>query len=854
MRFLFLLTFFVLTHFSARAQQLRPNWVDDLGGTSGSVKVTGVAVDKQNDVYVTGYFAGTVDFDPSAAVKNLTSVAGTDIFVGKYKQDGTLIWIEPIGGDGNDQSSGLSVDKDGNISIVGHSNSLILDLDPSTGIDTVSNSPGSVCLFLIHLDTNGNFLWANPYLLPKGMLPPTDLNIYRVANDSQDGVIITFEFGAPLTIGDTTYTDALADQGLIVKYNAAGNELWAVNIAGDGLSSNEGTYDVKTDSEDNIVVSGTFGSTINFNPLGTAYNLTAANSAASYVAKYSPAGILIWANAINYPSTTFSADTSSAISIDKKNNVYFNTAFTGSITVGPTTLNASGSGNNVCIAKYSPAGVLQFAKSIGGTGSLGLVNEMACDANNNLYITGDLNGTVNFNPNTGSAQNLTAHGPQDFYVAKYDSTANYLYAFSAGNVGCANTSSNSLAINGSNNINVAGSFCSTVNFDQSGCSSDNITAVSIADGFIAQYSTGSIANNVITAPTVNSFCTSGTPAAITGSLPTGGGTYTYQWQSSTDSITFVSINGATGQNYTPATLTATTYYQRVVSSSGSGCSAVAPSASNVVTITIGTAPAAPIVAPDTTCSGSTATLSLISPQTGITYNWYTSATGGTSLFTGTSFTTPALTATTTYYVAAANSAGCSAATRTPATVSVFPILDAPVVTVGATTSSSVIFTWAAITGATGYQVSTNGGQTYTAITGLADTVSNLKAAQSVTIIVQAKGTLTCQLSTASAAVTGTATNTATNANDVVFVPNAFTPNGDGRNDILYVYSQNIKTFKFYIYDQWGELLFTSTSLQNGWDGTYKEAKEPAGVYVYYVEAVMNDGQNVKKKGTITLLK
>jgi gliding motility-associated-like protein len=205
-------------------------------------------------------------------------------------------------------------------------------------------------------------------------------------------------------------------------------------------------------------------------------------------------------------------------------------------------------------------------------------------------------------------------------------------------------------------------------------------------------------------------------------------------------------------------------------------------------------------------------------------------------------------------VAAANSAGCSAATRTPATVSVFPILDAPVVTVGATTSSSVIFTWAAITGATGYQVSTNGGQTYTAITGLADTVSNLKAAQSVTIIVQAKGTLTCQLSTASAAVTGTATNTATNANDVVFVPNAFTPNGDGRNDILYVYSQNIKTFKFYIYDQWGELLFTSTSLQNGWDGTYKEAKEPAGVYVYYVEAVMNDGQNVKKKGTITLLK
>jgi gliding motility-associated-like protein len=90
--------------------------------------------------------------------------------------------------------------------------------------------------------------------------------------------------------------------------------------------------------------------------------------------------------------------------------------------------------------------------------------------------------------------------------------------------------------------------------------------------------------------------------------------------------------------------------------------------------------------------------------------------------------------------------------------------------------------------------------------------------------------------------------------DIIYCPNAFTPNGDGRNDIWNVEGENISSLKFSIYDQWGELLFTSTSLQNGWDGTYKGTKEPVGVYVYYVEAVMNDGHDFKKKGTINLLK
>ena len=95
MRYLLLLAFFTFSHFCTRAQTLVPNWVDDLGGATGTANTTGVAVDKQNNVYITGYFSGTVDFDPSAGVKNLTSAGGGqyfcgEIYIGRYIDMGRI--------------------------------------------------------------------------------------------------------------------------------------------------------------------------------------------------------------------------------------------------------------------------------------------------------------------------------------------------------------------------------------------------------------------------------------------------------------------------------------------------------------------------------------------------------------------------------------------------------------------------------------------------------------------------------------------------------------------------------------------------------------------------------------------
>jgi gliding motility-associated-like protein len=95
----------------------------------------------------------------------------------------------------------------------------------------------------------------------------------------------------------------------------------------------------------------------------------------------------------------------------------------------------------------------------------------------------------------------------------------------------------------------------------------------------------------------------------------------------------------------------------------------------------------------------------------------------------------------------------------------------------------------------------------------------------------------------------------------VYVPNAFTPNGDGINDVFTVYgSVDVrKVNRLMVFDRWGELLYEATDfpandLTNGWDGTFKTKKMNAGVYVYYTEVELLNGEKVIRKGDLTLLR
>ena len=91
-------------------------------------------------------------------------------------------------------------------------------------------------------------------------------------------------------------------------------------------------------------------------------------------------------------------------------------------------------------------------------------------------------------------------------------------------------------------------------------------------------------------------------------------------------------------------------------------------------------------------------------------------------------------------------------------------------------------------------------------------------------------------------------------NNDLFIPNAFSPNGDGKNDVLFVRGTSIRTMRFLVYNQWGEKVFESNTTTVGWDGRFGGKQQPVGVYVYVLRAEMQDGAIINKKGSVTLVR
>jgi gliding motility-associated-like protein len=151
--------------------------------------------------------------------------------------------------------------------------------------------------------------------------------------------------------------------------------------------------------------------------------------------------------------------------------------------------------------------------------------------------------------------------------------------------------------------------------------------------------------------------------------------------------------------------------------------------------------------------------------------------------------------------------------------------------------------------------SSSGGSSYKWFFGDGDSVITNSTA-SVSHIYNASGTFNaCQVVLNNAGCSDTSCRDVQALITPLFdVPNAFSPNGDGINDQIFVRGYGIAKMKWTIYNRWGTMVFQSTDKNTGWDGTYKGRKQPLDVYHYIVEVQMTDGTKVAKKGDITLLK
>jgi gliding motility-associated-like protein len=86
------------------------------------------------------------------------------------------------------------------------------------------------------------------------------------------------------------------------------------------------------------------------------------------------------------------------------------------------------------------------------------------------------------------------------------------------------------------------------------------------------------------------------------------------------------------------------------------------------------------------------------------------------------------------------------------------------------------------------------------------------------------------------------------------IPNAFTPNGDGKNDVFYVNAYGVDLMDLRIFNRFGQLIFESANPSFGWDGTYKGVPQPMDAYAYTLLIKFSDGKQVKSSGNITLIR
>lgn len=256
------------------------------------------------------------------------------------------------------------------------------------------------------------------------------------------------------------------------------------------------------------------------------------------------------------------------------------------------------------------------------------------------------------------------------------------------------------------------------------------------------------------------------------------------------------------------------------------------------------------VLPDTitVCLGGNATWTVQNPVPGATYNWYNVPAGGTVLGTGTSFTVTNVTLPAVYYVEGIVG-GCVSVTRKRVSAGVLPLLTPPVVTVDSVGVNAIKFRWSPVPNAISYEVSTNNGGTWqtpsSGPTGTTHTVTGLVPLQTVSLVVKALGGCRDTISVPVSARTLT---------DQIYIPNAFSPNGDGLNDVLKVYGYIIRDLRFVVFNQWGEKIFESRNQASGWDGTYKGKQQPSGVYIYLCDITLKDGTKMQKKGSINLVR
>lgn len=431
---------------STFGQSISVDWVKHIGGANDD-NGNSICKDLNGNLFITGGFNDTVDFDPGPGVFNLISFGVSNIFICKYSPSGSLIWARSMESSGFDEGLSITVDGGGNVYTTGQFYGST-DFDPGPSITTLSTN-GNFDIFFCKLDSLGNFVWAKSI----GSSEPDHGQTIRI--DKSNNVFLAGNFNETADFDPGVGIHNLSTLSpyigsFIAKFDKDGNYIWAKSIETSYINS------MILDTNSNIFTVGSFQGTTDFDPSSGIHNETSLGFYDGYICRFDSSGTLIFVKVIN----GYNDETVESIALDKFSNIFTSGSYRDSVDIDPSGnidyLHSNGA-KDIFITKLNNLGNLIWSKSIGGVKD-DKTKEVIVDTLGAIYVVGTFKDTVDFDPSSSSSLMLNAHYylGNDIFILKLDTLGNYLTAGNIGGLG--NIYPGNIIFNDNNSILMTGSF------------------------------------------------------------------------------------------------------------------------------------------------------------------------------------------------------------------------------------------------------------------------------------------------------------------------------------------------------------------------------------------------------------
>jgi Secretion system C-terminal sorting domain/Beta-propeller repeat len=393
-------------------------------GSSGYDLSNSITTDSDGNVYVTGRFNGTVDFNPGLDVFNLSTGELSDLFICKFDPEGNFTWAKQLGGSNLlsfESSNCITIDDNNSLYITGYFSG-IADFDP--GIDVFNLiSTGDVETFILNLDQTGNFIWVKQIICLDSFSQIKGLSI---AVDNNRNIYVTGYFLGYIDLDPSSDTFSLFQYSptvFISKLNPSGNFVWGkkYDTIQIGPTSNDEGKSITCDNSGNVYLVGIFYLTNNFGSTSSNDYITSAGNSDIFITKLDTLGNLIWAKAMG----GVDEDIAESVAVDGSGNIYTTGYFNGTADFDPSenTFNLTALGyNDAYINKLDAEGNFVMVHQLGGT-FYETGKSIFVDQNENVYCTGNFYETVDFDPSVNNTLNLTSAGSSDVFIQKLSPTA-----------------------------------------------------------------------------------------------------------------------------------------------------------------------------------------------------------------------------------------------------------------------------------------------------------------------------------------------------------------------------------------------------------------------------------------------